>query len=88
MFISKVREIYEEIHEQSMESNYEFLSEADMEGLGWSEPLAFRLCSSGVPTRHMMHSLYLRYPSVPLTKEENPWCQEVLLGKAKFHEDF
>lgn len=58
-----------------------------MEGLGWSEPLAFRLCFSSVSTRHMMDSLYLRYPSVPLTKEENPWGQEVLLGKAKFHED-
>ena len=36
-FIRKVRKIYQQINEQSMETNYEFLSEADMEQLGWSE---------------------------------------------------
>ncbi len=31
-----------EIEENTMESDFEFLSEADMEGLGWSESLCLQ----------------------------------------------
>lgn len=37
----KVRKIYEAIDEATMESNYEFLTDADMEELGWSELLGY-----------------------------------------------
>lgn len=37
VFVKKVRKIYEAIDEATMESNYEFLTDADMEELGWSE---------------------------------------------------
>ena len=37
VFVNKVRKIYEAIDEATMESNYEFLTDTDMEELGWSE---------------------------------------------------
>ena len=37
VFVRKVRKIYEAIDEATMESNYEFMTDADMEALGWSE---------------------------------------------------
>lgn len=45
VFARKVRKIYEQINEDTMESTYEFLSEADMEGLGWSTSLGLTLHS-------------------------------------------
>ncbi|CAJ1457737.1 unnamed protein product [Effrenium voratum] len=37
VFLRKVRKVYEQINEDTMESNYEFLSEDDMVALGWKK---------------------------------------------------
>ena len=39
IFIRKIKKIYLDIEENTAESNFEFLSEADMESMGWNEKL-------------------------------------------------
>ena len=38
-FISRIRYIYEEIDEEELEAQFEFLSESDMKEKGWTSPL-------------------------------------------------
>ena len=39
LFIRRVKQIYQNINEQSLETDYEFMSEADMNAAGFSERL-------------------------------------------------
>lgn len=43
LFIRKVKRVYQEISENSFETNWEFLSVEDMKEKGWSENLGFRI---------------------------------------------
>ena len=38
-FIKKVRRMFEQIEENILENQYEFLSEQDMQDMGWNEHL-------------------------------------------------